>query len=178
MSDVTIHIASAAERKLVENLFQFYVYDFSEFASVATAEFEFAENGQFAPSHVMDAYWTDAGRRPLLIRSGTRLVGFALLNKHAHSGAVVDWNMGEFFIARKFRRSGMASSALRKILAAYPGVWEIAVARRNAPAKEFWPKAIGAAPNVTGISSQEINDDRWRGPIWTFAAAAGPHQAP
>ena len=178
MPDVAVSIASAAERRLVENLFQFYVYDFSEFSGAATAEFEFDSNGRFAPSPSMDAYWTQADRKPLLIRSGGRLAGFALLNKHAHSGAPVDWNMGEFFIARKFRRSGVASEALRQILAAYPGVWEIAIAGRNAPAKAFWPKAIAAAPNMSRLTSQEINDDRWRGPIWTFAAAAGPPQVP
>ncbi len=171
MPDITVSIASAAERKLVENLFQFYVYDFSEFSAAGTAEFDFAESGQFAPSPSLDAYWTDAGSKPLLIRSGARLAGFALLNTHAHSGAMVDWNMGEFFIARKFRRTGMASSALRHILAAYPGLWEVAVIRRNAPAKAFWPKAIAAAPNVSGLRCQEFNDTRWRGPIWSFQAA-------
>lgn len=171
MPDITVSLVSAAERRLVENLFQFYVYDFSEFSRAATPEFEFAENGKFAPSPLMDAYWTDAGCRPLLIRSGGRLSGFALLNKHAHSGAPVDWNMGEFFVARKFRRSGVASEALRQILAAYPGVWEVAIAGRNAPAKAFWPKAIAAVPNVTGQRCQELDDVRWRGPIWTFAAA-------
>lgn len=171
MPDITVSIASAAERRLVDNLFQFYVYDFSEFSSAETPEFEFAENGQFAPSPFLDTYWTQADRKPLLIRSGGRLAGFALLNTHAHSGAPVDWNMGEFFIARKFRRSGMASSALRQILAAFPGLWEIAVARRNAPAKAFWPKAIAAAPNVADLRCQELDDSRWRGPIWSFVAA-------
>ena len=79
--------------------------------------------------------------------------------------------MAEFFVVRKHRRRGVATEAVCKILARYPGDWEIAVAERNVAARAFWPRAIGAAPNVSRLVKLEGDGEHWRGPIWSFWAA-------
>lgn len=43
------------------------------------------------------------------IRVGGALAGFALLNKASHCGRSVDYNMGEYFIVRTFRRDGIGA---------------------------------------------------------------------
>jgi predicted acetyltransferase len=83
---------------------------------------------------------------------------------------MVERNMGEFFVLRKYRRRGVASEAVRQVLAAYPGRWEVAVVARNAAAQSFWPRAIAAAPNVSELERREGDGEHWRGPIWTFLA--------
>ncbi len=99
-------------------------------------------------------------------------MGFALLNQHSHrDGGHVDRNMAEFFVARKHRRHGVASEAVRLVLAAYPGRWEVAVVARNAHAQDFWPRAIAAAPNVSDLVRHEGDGEHWRGPIWGFLAS-------
>jgi hypothetical protein len=45
------------------------------------------------------------------------------------------------------------------------------VAERNVAAKAFWPRAIGAAPNVSELVQLEGDGTHWRGPIWSFQAA-------
>jgi predicted acetyltransferase len=169
---VTVTPANIAERPLLEGLFQFYVHDFSEFAAPESTSFEFDDAGRFAPYPPMASYWTDAKRWPLLIRAGGRIAGFALVNTLSHCGEAIDRNMAEFFVARKYRRTGIATEAARQTFEKHPGTWEVATTMRNLPAISFWPKAIARAPNVRDIRRREQNDKHWRGPIWHFRTAA------
>jgi len=79
--------------------------------------------------------------------------------------------MGEFFIARKYRRCGLATAALHEILARQPGRWEVAVIEPNIGAQKFWPRAIRSAPGVTGLKRVHHDETTWNGPVWTFIAA-------
>jgi len=169
---VTVDLAPAFEQPLLEGLMQFYLYDFSEMEPDGSDDFEFEPNGLFHPYRYLPDYWREAGRTPLVIRRDGRPVGFALLNQHSHrDGGHVERNMAEFFVARKHRRHGVASQAVRLILAANPGRWEVAVVARNAAAQSFWPRAIASAPNVSDLVRHEGDGQHWRGPIWSFLAS-------
>jgi predicted acetyltransferase len=170
---VSVRSASGSERPLIDSLSQFYVYDFSEIEPPGSAKLEFDAQGRYAPLPDLNLYWRNEGFHPLLIRVAEWLVGFALINTRSHHGESIEHNMAEFFVARKYRRRGVATEAVRQILARYPGDWEVAVAERNLAAKTFWPRAIAAAPNVDRLACLEGNGERWRGPIWTFRAADG-----
>lgn len=171
MSDraVTVEIASAAEQPLLEGLMQFYIYDFSELEP-GLADFNFDVEGRFPDYLNLTNYWTEPDRTPLVIRAGLEAAGFALLNRHSHVGGSPDHNMAEFFVARKYRRRGVAREAVREILARYRGRWEVAVLERNTGARAFWPQAIAAAPNVTDLVLHPSDGDAWGGPVWTFLA--------
>ena len=168
---ITVKRATASEQSLIEGLTQFYIYDFSEMEPLDSARFEFNETGSFGTLLNIDDYWRIEGCHPLLVRANERPVGFALLNTHSHRGGSVERNMGEFFIVRKHRRRGLAREVVRRVLAMYPGRWEVAVAERNTAAKAFWPRAIQAAPNVSGLVRLEGDGQHWTGPIWTFVAS-------
>ncbi len=172
LRSVAVSPAIFSERALLENLFQFYAYDFSEFAGPDSGELQFNGDGRLDAYPFMNAYWTESDRWPLLIRVGGRLAGFALVNARSHTGEPIDRNMGEFFVARKYRRHGVAAAAVRQILTLHPGKWEIAIAARNIPAQAFWSKTISTAPNVSELASREMDDSQWRGPILTFVAAS------
>lgn len=168
--DVTVRLAAESERPLLEGLFQFYAYDFSELEPADSPAFETNADGRFDPYPYFGEYWSAEDRWPLLIQAGGRVVGFALVNTVSHRGGTVDRSMAEFFVVRKHRLSGIATTALHQILHAYPGRWEIAVAARNAPAKAFWAKAIAAATNVVDLELVEGDGEHWRGGIWCFRA--------
>jgi predicted acetyltransferase len=78
--------------------------------------------------------------------------------------------MAEFFVARKHRRCGVATEAVRQVLRLYPGYWEVAVAERNLAARAFWPRALAAAPNICQLVRLDGDGEHWRGPIWSFRA--------
>jgi predicted acetyltransferase len=165
---VCVRVASAAERPLIEGLFQFYAYDFSEMEPPRSTAFEVNVRGRFDPYPYLSEYWSSIDRWPLLIETDRRTAGFAFINAVSHRGGTVDRNMAEFFVLRKHRRQGVATEALRQILHAYPGRWEIAVAERNTLAKAFWASAIAVAANVSDLSVVEGDGVRWFGPIWCF----------
>ena len=166
--DIDASVAVEADRSLIDGLFQFYVYDFSEFEPAGSDRFDLEADGRFAPYPHLDSYWGDASRIPFIIRRSGRLAGFALVNSIGHSGLAVDHNMAEFFVMRKHRRSGVASAAVRAILSGYPGCWEIAVAERNLGAQAFWPRAVAETPGVRDLSTLQGDGVQWSGPILRF----------
>ena len=108
-SDVRVSPALESERSLIEGLLQFYLYDLSEMEPVGSDALDFDESGGYEPHHLPADCWAGANRHSLLIRLGEKIAGFALLNTQSHRGVRVDRNMAEFFVARKFRRRGVAS---------------------------------------------------------------------
>lgn len=167
---VTVTPAAPADRTLIEGLFQFYVYDFSEMDPPGPGGITFNAAGAYELDPPLAPYFEEAGRYALVIRVDGETAGFALINGVSHRGGTVERNMGEFFVARKYRGGGIAARALHQVLALYPGRWEVAVVQRNARALTFWPRAILAAANVTDIERLDRDDEHWKGPIWCFEA--------
>lgn len=159
--DVTLEPADG-RRDTIANLFQFYVHDFTDFWETRRVEFD--EDGRFPPYPWLDSYWSAAGREPLLIRADGNLAGFVLINRESHSGRGCDFNMAEFFVARHYRRDGVGGAAAVQAIVARPGLWEIAVARRNTPAASFWRRvADRAAPGR--VQALDQDDEHWNGMI-------------
>ncbi|MDO8289454.1 MAG: GNAT family N-acetyltransferase [Parvibaculum sp.] len=169
-SEVSIRIATLAEKPMLAGMAQFYIYDFSDMHPVPPDDFDFEADGTFGPMPHFDEYWSEPDRVALIILVGSKPAGFALLNTHSHFGGTVEHNMGEFYVARKFRRSGIAGEALCQILKAYPGHWEFAVMARNHAAQAFWPRALASASNVSGLTRKEGDGIHWTGPIWSCDA--------
>ena len=162
--NVTLESA-AAKRETVENLFQLYVHDFADFW--ATRQIELGEDGRFPPYPPLAAYWSEPGAEPWLIRADGDLAGFALIDRHSHSGQPVEFNMGEFFVARPYRREGVGHIAALLSIGERRGQWEIAVARRNAPAHPFW-RGVAARAASGPVDEIDQDDARWNGMILRF----------
>lgn len=171
MAEVEVQAAAPDQRAALTNLMQLYVHDFSEFWA-GRPDGELGEDGRFA-DYPLDAYWRDPGRVPLTLRVDGRLAGFALLDRGSHTGGAVDRNMAEFFVVRKHRRAGIGAQAARLIFTRHPGVWEVAVARRNLPALAFWRRVIGAHPLARDVEELDLATTAWNGPLFRFEIAGG-----
>lgn len=147
-----------ADLAIVRNLALFYIYDMSEHAG-----FDFDYAGTFAPAASLSNYW---GIKPEaaadqwpdhwhgyahLLRSGGRPAGFALV-KRIGDGV---FDMGEFFIARKYRRKGAGAEVAQAMFRRYPGRWEVREMLTNVAAQAFWRKTIG---DFTGGDYQEARE--------------------
>ena len=84
----------------------------------------------------------------------------------------MDWNMAEFFIVRKHRRSGVGLAAAQAIFSRYPGRWEAAVARRNTAALAFWRKAAAQHPEIEALTETDVASAHWTGPVLCFRIGA------
>ena len=164
--DLDVARAERTERAAIENLMQLYVHDFSE-QWAGEARGEVSDDGRFEP-YPLDAYWREADHIPLLVRVGGRLAGFVLVDAESHSGRLLDRNVAEFFILRKHRRAGVGAMAAHAVFGRYPGVWEAAVARRNAAALAFWRKAVGGCPGAREIEEIDRTGPDWNGPVLRF----------
>jgi predicted acetyltransferase len=166
MADVTLEIATASQQPTFENLFQLYTHDFSDFWS-GRDDGELQEDGRFPGYIHLGSYWTDAERTPYLIRAGGHVAGFALINRFSHSGLPLDFAVAEFFVARKHRRGGVGFMAATEIMRSRPGLWEMAVARRNTAALPFW-RRVAAAMAGASVGEIDRDNDLWNGPIIRF----------
>lgn len=165
---VTLTPAPASQAPLLQNLFQLYTHDFSEFWA-GTARGELGPDGRFE-AYPLDeyGYWRSPGCAAWFIHHEGALAGFALVNDHAHSGEATDANVAEFFVLRKHRGSGVGARAARALFAQRPGTWEVAVARKNLPALAFWRKTLAGSAGVSELRELDLRDDRWNGPVFRF----------
>jgi predicted acetyltransferase len=163
---VTVTQALRAQMPMIQNLIQFYTHDFSEFWA-GTSKGDLLPDGRFA-AYPLEEYWTRPRWSAALIANNGILAGFVLINDQSHSGEPVNRNVGEFFVLRKHRGHGIGHLAARAVFAQHPGSWEVAVARKNVRAREFWRKAICDAAQASGVQEFDLANDRWNGPVFRF----------
>jgi predicted acetyltransferase len=166
--NVQLERCGRERRQTLVNLFQLYCHDFSE-QWFDRPEGELDEEGRLEEYGLLDNYWSEPRHEAMLIRADGRLVGFVLVNAYSHSRLPIDFQIAEFFVARKHRRSGVGRTAALAVIGARPGLWELAVARRNLGAQHFWR---GVAAEIAGgqVEEQDQNDERWNGLILRFRA--------
>ncbi len=169
MPKVELEAAGPERRAMLANLIQLYTHDFSDYW-IGLPQGELGEDGRFDPYPDLDSYWVEPDREALLIRADGQLAGFALVNAFAHSGLPTDFSMAEFFVARKYRRLGVGQAAAVEVIRARPGQWDIAVTRKNDPAKPFW-RWVAAAASVGEVEELDRDDDLWNGLILRFRSA-------
>jgi predicted acetyltransferase len=169
VENVRVELALPEESAVLTRMMQLYIHDFSEFWA-GTPRGELKDDGTFV-GYPLDDYWKEPARVPLLIRQEGHIVGFALLNSVTHSGRPADRNMAEFFIVRKHRRSGVGLAVAREIFSRYPGLWEVAVARRNIQAQAFWRRVIGGHAAARDVEELDMTSAAWNGPIIRFRIA-------
>ena len=107
----TVSRATEAEFPLLEQLLQLYLHDFSEHA-----DYDVDERGRFSYAW-LDAYREEPERHAYVIRVDAHPAGFALVR------AEDPVQMAEFFVLRKYRRTGVGARAAREIIARRPGRW-------------------------------------------------------
>jgi len=167
---VTLKHADREQEPIFQNLFQLYIHDFSEYWA-GTPRGDVQPDGRFAP-YSMDEYWTNGSCAASLIYCDAALAGFVLVNNHSHTAAAVDHNMAEFFVVRKYRSCGVGRAAAEQTFAARPGLWEVAVSRKNVPALSFWRRVVGSLATISELHEIDSNNELWNGLVIRFCIRA------
>jgi predicted acetyltransferase len=138
VNGVTIEPVAYEEKGVLRRLLQLYLYDFSE---IEPENVRMGADGEF-PYRYLDHYWApDDGeeRHAFFIRADGELAGFALVR------IVNDTNvMSEFFVMRRFRRTGVGMLAATEVLRRLPGNWIVQEVSPNVAAQAFWRRVIDA----------------------------------
>jgi predicted acetyltransferase len=153
---VVLQPVARSEAPVLVNLFELYVYDFSEFMPL-----ELKASGRFEIP-LSDGWWNEPHHHPFFIRSEDKLVGFALARRGSRvTGASDIMDMAEFFVLRGVRKKNIGSAAAHALLRAIPGRWEIRVRQSNA-ASRFWSRVAESWPGSHEASTFETADGaRW-----------------
>jgi predicted acetyltransferase len=142
LDTVTVALASFTDYPVIQNMARFYVYELSRQCGHDSEDWAIPTNGLYE-SFDFKNYFIDPSRRAYLIKVGSEIAGFALLNK-ATENPSSDWNMGEFFITARFQGRGVGSCAARWLWEEHPGNWEVAVIPQNKTGLIFWEKAVNS----------------------------------
>ena len=130
--NVEVVEATIGDKAVLSRLLELYQHDFSEFEPA-----DVDERGLYGYRY-LDDYWTEPARHPFLFRADGKWAGFALVR----AGAPHD--MAEFFVMRRYRRSGVGTTIAREVFARFPGEWQVRQMTSNTAATAFWTRAIPA----------------------------------
>jgi predicted acetyltransferase len=133
----------ASDQILVENLWQCYQHDLSEFRGSLPGP-----DGRYKNSRIA-TYLSSPDRSAFLITVDEAPAGFVMIREHDDSSHV----LGEFFVVRPLRRQGLGRTVATDIISSHRGRWEIAFQDANERAARFWTdlatRLVGTAWTVT-----------------------------
>src|SRR3954468_5063260 len=163
--NVTLDPVSRGDEPTVNRLMQLYAYDFSEFMGG-----DIGDAAVFFSGETKATYRPEPWRHAFLVRVEGRLAGFVIVDERSRitgDPSVVD--MSEFFVLRKYRRSGVGTAAATLAFGRFPRQWEVRELADHASALALWRKTIGGYTGGRFVETR-FDDDRWRGPVQSFDA--------
>lgn len=159
---VSLVLASPDQRPLLENLFQFYCYDFAEIVGLHVGD-----DGRYS-APPLTRYWTEEHRYPFLIEVQGHRAGFVLIQKQSRiTGSKDTWDIAEFFVMRAYRQQGVGTRVAIELFERYRGRWEIRQVPTNQSATRFWRRVLGRY-TAGEYTEQLLHDERWKGFVQSF----------
>jgi predicted acetyltransferase len=143
------------QARVLRNLFELYVHDFSEQVPIALKP-----NGRF-DLPLDERYWSADDHFAYFVYEASELVGFALVRRGSRVTSEPDvMDVAEFFVVRGARRRGVGSAAAHALFESMPMRWEIRIRRTNVAARQFWLSAardwLGAEPVPSAFEAQGV----------------------
>lgn len=167
--EVTLEGAPVEDAPLLANLLELYVHDLSEFFPSV----ELGAGGRFGYPK-LPLYWSEPDHRfPFLIRYAGRVVGFVLVTRGSPvSDDPEVFDIAEFFVLRRYRRSGVGRRAALALWERIPGRWTVRVYEGNRGAISFWSGVI--ADSTGGFATAQRkpgSPEGWR--VFSFDSRSG-----
>lgn len=164
---VSLDVAAAPDAPLLGNLLELYMHDLSAaFPSIALGD-----DGRFG-YHSLPLYWREPERRfAFVIRHGGKVAGFALATRGSPVSEDPEvFDVAEFFVLRRHRRSGVGRRAAFLLWRALPGKWTVRASEGNPGAALFWRAAIAEFTQGAGVESERSGSPHaWR--VFSFGCS-------
>lgn len=101
---------------------------------------------------------------------GSHYVGFALVAPAVVTRKEGNW-MEQFFILKRFRRSGAGYALAKHVLLTHPGAWEVGQMPANLAAQAFWRRVIEKVTSGSYVEVQ-VTEGWWQGVVQQFHVPA------
>jgi predicted acetyltransferase len=166
-TDIVLNAATAGDAPVLSNLLELYIHDLS----AAFPGVELGANGRFGYGKLA-LYWSDPSRHfPFLIRLGSQLAGFALATRGSPACDAADvFDVAEFFVIRRYRRSGVGRRAAMLLWKRLPGSWIVRASEGVPGAVPFWRTAVAEFTSGAAAESMRPGSPHgWR--VFSFVSA-------
>ena len=157
---VTLDVATPSDDALLSNLLELYTHDLS----AAFPNVELGADGRFGYDK-LPLYWSEPDRRfAFLIKCDGRVAGFVLATRGSSAADDPDvLDVAEFFVIRRYRRSGVGRQAAFLLWNRLPGTWTVRVSEGNPGAVSFWSGVIAGFTHGAVIeSTRDDSPNAWR----------------
>jgi predicted acetyltransferase len=157
---LTIHQARAEDFPALEQLLELYQYELSDIWMQ-----DLDERGRYGFD--LTRHRRAEGSRAYVAREGSQYVGFALTAPAFVTRTEGTW-MDQFFILKRYRRSGAGRALAMHVFAQHPGPWEIGQVPGNTAAYSFWRRVIAEATGGT-FTEVQVTEGWWQGVVQQFS---------
>jgi predicted acetyltransferase len=169
-AEVILNAATADDAALLSNLLELYIHDLS----AAFPGVELGSDGRFGYSK-LELYWSEPERHfPFLIRCDSRVVGFALVTRGSPASDDPNvFDVAEFFVIRRHRRSGVGRRAAMLLWDQLPGSWIVRASEGVPGAVPFWGSVVAEFTSGNAAEFKRPGSPYgWH--IFSFANAEAP----
>jgi predicted acetyltransferase len=156
---LTIHLARDEDFPALEQMLELYQYDLSDIWLQ-----DLDQNARYGFDLTRHRR---AGRsRAYIAQDGLQYVGFALTAPAIVTRTEGTW-MEQFFILKRYRRSGAGRALAKYVLSSHPGPWELGQIAGNTGAYSFWRQVVG---EITGgqFTELQVTEGWWQGVVQQF----------
>jgi predicted acetyltransferase len=122
------------DRLALQRMLELYQYELSDIWDQ-----DLDARGEYG--YALDRFWAGDGCRAFVATVSGHYAGFALADGAVKVGTSGHW-MDQFFVLKKYRRSGLGAALARRVFEALPGRWEVGQMADNAAARAFWRSTI------------------------------------
>jgi len=137
--ELVLNPATKDDAGLLSNLLELYIHDLS----AAFPSVELGSDGRFGYGK-LERYWSEPDRHfPFLIRCDSRVVGFVLVTRGSPASDDPNvFDVAEFFVIRRHRRSGVGRRAAMLLWNRLPGSWIVRAFEGVPGAVPFWRSVV------------------------------------
>ncbi len=158
---VEIRSARAEDRPALQRMLELYQYELSDLWDQ-----DLDAQGEYGYS--LDRFWSADDCRAFVATVSGHYAGFALADGAVKVSKSGHW-MDQFFVLKKYRRSGLGAALARHVFDALPGPWEVGQMPGNLAAQAFWRHVI--AQHTKGAYTEHaITSGWWQGIAQSFEA--------
>jgi predicted acetyltransferase len=159
-----VRVATGPDKTVLSGLLELYQHDLSDVWPQ-----DLNVHGEYG--FAVDRYLRNPLLRAYLFLVDGHYAGFGLVDPDVSLPDNQFW-MGQFFVVKKYRRSGLGRHAAHFIFDQFRGRWEVGQMPLNVPAQRFWRKTIAEYTNGA-FTDHELHDDRWDGFLQCFDNRVG-----
>jgi len=147
----------------LQQMLELYQYDISHiYLQDTDAEAKYGYN--------LDRQRQDERFHAHIALEGSQYIGFALVAPAIVTRKEGSW-LEQFFILKRYRRSGAGRALALHVFQSYPGLWEVGQMPANHAAQAFWRQVIGTATAGAFVELQ-VTEGWWQGVVQQFHARA------